>query len=189
MPDGRLELGAWSLDAADLEYLLHLIEARELREVVELGAGAGTLALADVLARAGGRLTSVEHDAAWAERVREALGSEGLAGVAHVILAPLGPHPLAAPGAQWYSEEALAELPRDIDLLVVDGPPGNLPGMEQGRAPALPALRDRLAPTALVVLDDVHRPGEQAVLARWAEVTPFRFRGREGGRIAVGSAA
>ena len=121
--------------------------------------------------------------------MRGGLASEALAGVARVILAPLGPHPLAAPGARWYSEEALADLPGDIDLLVVDGPPGNLPGMEQGRAPALPALRGKLAPTALVVLDDVHRPGEQAVLEHWAQLTSFRFRGREGGRIAVGSAA
>ena len=189
MPDGeRLELGAWSLEAADLEHLLDLIESCALREVVELGAGAATVALARRLSSVGGRLTSVEHDPTWVRRVRQALAAEGLDRAARVILAPLGQHPLAMQGAVWYAEEALGELPDRIDLLVVDGPPGNLPGMERGREPALLALAGRLGHASVVVLDDAHRPGERAILERWEELTPFRFRKREGGRIAVGSA-
>ncbi len=182
-------LGDWSLLPEDLEHLLGLIDAREVREVVELGSGAGTVVLARGLARRGGRLTSVEHDADWARHVREMIAGEELAGVARVVQAPLGPHPLADPGSVWYSQRALHALPEDIGMLIVDGPPGNLPGMEMGRAPALEALGPRLGPGALVVLDDVHRPGERAIIERWEERTAFRFHAREGGRIAVGSAA
>jgi predicted O-methyltransferase YrrM len=180
--------GGWSLAPEDLEEVVGEIARYEQPEVVELGAGHGTMALARCVAERGGRLTSVEHDPVWAGRVGAQIEAAGLGAVAAVVHAPLAPHPLAEPGALWYSEEALAELTTAIDLLLVDGPPGNLPGMDRGRAPALEALGDRLAPGATVVLDDVNRAGEQAIIERWETRTPFRFQVREGGRIAVGSA-
>jgi len=178
----------WSLAPADLEEVINEISRYERPEVLELGAGHGTIAIARSVAAHAGHLTSVEHDPIWVARVGAELEAGGLAAAARVLHAPLGPHPLAEPGARWYSEEALTQLPTAIDLLLVDGPPGNLPGMAQGRAPALEALGDRLAPGATVVLDDVHRPGERAIIKRWEARTPFRFQVREGGRIAVGSA-
>lgn len=178
----------WSLAPEDLEEVIRVIARYEQPEVVELGAGHGTIALARSVAERAGRLTSVEHDPIWVDRIGAQLEAHGLAAVARMVHAPLARHPLAEEGALWYSEEALAQLPSGIELLLVDGPPGNLAGMEQGRAPALEALRDRLAPGATVVLDDVHRPGERAIIERWEARTPFRFQVREGGRIAVGSA-
>jgi predicted O-methyltransferase YrrM len=178
----------WSLAPDDLEAVVGELARYEQPEVVELGAGAATIALARSVAGRSGRLTSVEHDPVWVDRVRAQIDAGGLAAVATVIHAPLAPHPLADPGARWYSGEALVTLPLEIDLLLVDGPPGNLPGMELGRAPALEALRDRLSPGATVILDDVNRPGERQIIERWEAATPFRFDAREGGRIAVGSA-
>jgi hypothetical protein len=94
---------------------------------------------------------------------------------------------MAEPGCVWYAQDALDALPGRIDMLVVDGPPSNLPGMDLGRAPALEALAPRLSHGAMVALDDMHRPGEQAVARRWEEAAAFRFRRRDGGRIAVAS--
>ena len=50
-------------------------------------------------------------------------------------------------------------------MLLVDGPVGALG--PQARYPALPLLRERLLPGAVVLLDDADRPEEQEVLARW----------------------
>lgn len=177
----------WELAAEDRRQLLALLERIEAPKVVELGAGPGTLALARGVAGRDGRLTSVEHDRAWVARVSEELGDAGLAEIARVFHAPLRPHPLAEPGQPWYSQAALRGLPDRIDLLLVDGPPAGEPGSELARAPALEVLESRLAPCALVVLDDIHRVGEQEVIERWQSRTAFRFQAPAGRRIAVGS--
>jgi predicted O-methyltransferase YrrM len=184
MATGGLE---WSLQAPDRKRVLSLLDGMKDPEVVELGAGEGTLALARGVAERGGRLTSVEHDPAWVERVTGDLCDGGLAATARVVHAPLRPHPLAEPGLAWYSHDALLELPERIDLLLVDGPAAGSPGAELIRAPALEALAGRLAPAAIVVLDDVHRPGERAIIERWEKSTDFRFSARTGERIAVGA--
>ncbi len=72
------------------------------------------------------------------------------------------------------------------DLLIVDGPPADGPGQGAARAPALPALQDKLAPGATVVLDDAVRPGESEVLERWERGTDWRFERRAVQAIAVG---
>ena len=74
---------------------------------------------------------------------------------------------------------------REIDLLLVDGPPGYGEGMERSRYPALPALEPRLAPGAMVVLDDASRPGEREIIERWTELGwRFGVRGDEVSRSA-----
>lgn len=159
------------------------------RRIVELGAGASTILLARLLREQGdARLTAIEHDAAWADWVNARLEREGLAGVARVVLAPLEEHPQALDGLRWYAANAVAAAVdgAPIDLLIVDGPPAFDPGMGLARYPALPALASRLAPDAVVVLDDVVRPGEAEVLTRWAAQTGFAFERRELEAIAVG---
>jgi predicted O-methyltransferase YrrM len=161
------------------------------RRVVELGAGASTVLLARLLREQedpGVRLDAIEHDAAWADWVNARLAREGLETLAHVTLAPLEPHPFGVDGLAWYATGAMeTALEGDpIDLLVVDGPPAFDPGMGLARYPALPALAARLADDAVVVLDDVIRPGEAEVVTRWAAETAFSFERREREAIAVG---
>lgn len=158
------------------------------RVLVELGAGVSTIVLARLARELGARLTTLEHDPGWARVVREQLERERLTGAAELVEAPLAPHPLALDAAPWYGPEALAALPvSGIDLLLVDGPPGYGAGMELSRYPALPALADRLAPGAVVILDDAGRPGERAIIERWREELPaWRFGRRAEANIAVG---
>ena len=184
----------WSsaaLRPAGLVAVLNDIEVRDRRVVVELGGGVSSVYLARLLAsRGAGRLVAVEHDPGWAAWLEGALAREGLDAVARVVRAPLAPHPLAWQG-EWYATRALLDgLPAEpIDLLLVDGPPAFEPGTECSRYPALPVLRDRLAPDATVVLDDAGRDGERAVLERWEEETGLRFERRaESARIAIARA-
>ena len=60
--------------------------------------------------------------------------------------------------------------------------------MERSRYPALPALEPRLAPGAIVVLDDATRPGEREILERWSELG-WRFGARPGEGVATGTRA
>jgi hypothetical protein len=65
--------------------------------------------------------------------------------------------------------DALVDLP-EIDLLLVDGPPGS--AGTQARYPALPVLSDRLADGAIVVLDDFSRADETTIVERWCAEIP-----------------
>ena len=179
----------WStgaLTAAGLIAVCAEVSTRECPTLVECGSGFSTLRLAEVIRERTGRLISLEHDASWAARVHDALVAAGLAETAHIVLAPLEPHPLGRDGLPWYAEHALRCLPRRIDVLLVDGPPAFEPGAGLSRYPALPALAERLAPDAVVVLDDIDRRGELQVLHAWEHDTDFRFDLRKADRIALG---
>lgn len=186
---GRLtaiEPGEWSLLPEALALVLD--EIRMGRDtVVECGSGVSTLAIARALAERGaGSLHSLEHDREWADRVSRQLADEGTAGAAKLIEAPLRPHPLAEPDCGWYDAAALKRLPAQIDLLLVDGPPGSLSASGRTRYPALPLLAGRLAPGALVILDDIDRGGELEVLERWQREFAIEFELRAHQRIAIG---
>ena len=181
--DGRpyLPFSSGAMRMGGLVHVCNLIVHGAPEEVVECGAGVSTVVLARLLAERGtGRLTALEHHAGWAARVEDFLVREELTHVARVVLAPLGPD-------DWYAAEGITQLPEEIDLLVVDGPPADRPELAEARHPALTALEPRLAPGATVVLDDIGRAGEQQVLKRWEAATPWRFDRLEDESIAVGA--
>ena len=184
---GFLPWSEGAMSPAGLARVATEISFAERRVVVELGSGISTVVLARLARELSGTLISVEHLPEWAGWVRRALQRDGLGTVATVLEAPLRPHPLALGGAPWYAEDALSALPDEgIELLLVDGPPGYGAGMARSRYPALPLLADRLAPGALVVLDDAGREGEAEILDRWEAELGFAFDRRVPERIAVG---
>ncbi len=163
-----IDTDAWALGDAELELVLEQIDGGRTR-VIECGSGWSTIAIARLLRRLGaGSVHSLEHDPEWAALGRERLAEEELRAFATIIDAPLADHPLVAPGCGWYERAALAGLPGQVDLLLVDGPPASADGpAERSRYPALPLLSDRLASGAAVILDDAGREGERWVLERW----------------------
>lgn len=120
----------WKLPTEALEWLRFRIGTYH---VVELGSGEGS----PVLSALCEKLVSVEHDSAWA-----------LSCETPVIFAPI------VDG--WYCRKTLAEqLPKRIDALIVDGPPGAI-----GRYPLLQNL-DLFPESVPMLIDDVHRPAER----------------------------
>ena len=97
------------------------------------------------------------------------LRPEDLDTLARVLHAPLKGEP------PWYELAGLDGIPDGVDLLVVDGPPAFDSGHGGRRAPALPWFAGRLVAGAAVMLDDVNRPGEQAVTRGWEASTDWRF--------------
>ncbi|MBJ7471418.1 MAG: class I SAM-dependent methyltransferase [Solirubrobacteraceae bacterium] len=144
------------------------------QRVVELGSGNSTVYLAR-LARQHGltvQITTVDHDAQWADATGAALAREQLSAFVDVVHAPLKDG--------WYDRAALPTQ-SEVDLLVIDGPPAFQPGMGLAREPALDHFAPLLTRGATVVLDDAHRPGEQQVLAAWSERHDRHFRLERGG--------
>jgi predicted O-methyltransferase YrrM len=181
-----IETDAWSLRDAPLAAVLTALDGREV--AVECGSGRSTVVIARYLRERGaGSLHSLEHDPAWAQLTRARLAAEGLAEIATVVEAPLGPHPLAPDGCGWYAPWALRSLPAaGIDLLLVDGPPAGEPAIQRSRFPALPALAGRLAEAAVVIADDAGREGERWVMERWREQLGLHLEPRNAGEFAVG---
>jgi hypothetical protein len=61
----------------------------------------------------------------------------------------------------WYQ---LSDVPAEIDLLIVDGPPWALHPHVRGAASS---LFPRIRPGGRILLDDAARPGERVVALRW----------------------
>lgn len=166
MPPSR----GWALSPDVLLSYVEEILRSEPRTVLECGSGASTVWAAYAVELLGsGRVVALEHDQEFAERTRTTLAGHGLADVADVRLAPIAPIDVPAGTWQWYDTAALHDL-HDIDLVLIDGPPK--PTHRQARYPAVPVLRDRLAPGAVLLLDDADRPDERAILHRWRSEWP-----------------
>jgi predicted O-methyltransferase YrrM len=187
---GALDVGyvPWSSMAMRPQGLLTVlndISIQGRRVVVECGGGVSTMYIAKLLAtRAEGHLHTIEHDAKWADCLREMLHRQSLEAFCTVTVAPL--EPMRSPSA-WY---AAAELQRldltGIDLLLVDGPPAYARERRHARQPALRFFFDRLASDCTVILDDIDRRGEQEVVDRWEREFPVRFERRaRDGAVAV----
>jgi predicted O-methyltransferase YrrM len=175
----------WSTGAmrpAGLVLVCNEIVLRNRTRIVECGSGVSTVVLARLLRQraSGATIVALEHDAHWAALVTDMLRRESLLNLARVVQAPLADDP------PWYGRGAMAEMPDDVDLLVVDGPPAQAPGHGTRRAPALAAFEPRLTETATVILDDANRPGEQQVLTGWESETSWRFTIDPAAGVAIG---
>jgi predicted O-methyltransferase YrrM len=158
--------GGWALNPTGLLEVLSLVERHRPKTVLELGSGVSSVWLAYALEKTGGRLVTIDHEQKYAERTSSLLSLHGLDQIAEVRIAALRPMSVAGADFRWYDPDAFADL-SEVDLLVVDGPPGATGPV--ARYPALPMLEEKLAASATVVLDDVQRPDEQETIRRWTE--------------------
>jgi hypothetical protein len=157
---------------ADVSYLLAVLDYAEGErgQILECGSGLTTLLLALSSPHA---VWSLEHMEEWQRHVQTRLRLAGTE--ANVLLARLtsyGPF-------QWY--EVPAVLPRELRLVVCDGPPGTTPG---GRYGLLPLLGDRLPKGTVILLDDARRLDEQRVLQRWEKEAGWRYTIKDSGTAA-----
>jgi predicted O-methyltransferase YrrM len=161
MPSTR----GWAASPDLLLILAQRVLDRRPRLVVELGSGVSTLALGYALQKSGGgRLVSVEHEEAYAQRTQERVRRHGLEAIVTVVLCPLSRRKVDGDSYLWYDLAGL-QFDGKIDLLLVDGPPGKL--QPWSRYPALPVLQPHLAADASIVLDDACREEERAIVAAW----------------------
>jgi predicted O-methyltransferase YrrM len=130
--------------------------------VVELGSGVSTL----VAAKSGARkVVSLDGSKEYAAKTRELIKEHRVRGV-DVRFAALLPY---VNGLTWYDVSVIKDL-KKIDLLIVDGPPGN--NNPESRYPALKEFKDKLSPRAVVILDDVNREGERKLAEDFAAALP-----------------
>lgn len=162
--DALPNLGSWKADTGFLHRIVDAVEELQPRVVVELGAGATTLVCAKAMEINGkGRLISFDQHDDFVTATGEWLSAEGVD--AQIRCAPLTATVGDWPG-RWY---ALGNLPEQIDLIIIDGPPWAVHPFVRGAAEC---LFDRLVPGGMVLLDDAARPGERIVASRWRRNWP-----------------
>lgn len=139
---------------------------RTVRVAVDLGTGEGRSLSVLLAAAPSAAVWTVDDAAVFLESARERLRGMGL-DLSHAtfVHAPLRPYG----SGRWYAVEALEAIPCGIDLLMVDGPIGQV-----GRSPALPHFLPKLSPGAVVLLDDCLRPGERSLFTAWTELLQGR---------------
>ncbi|HEX6245117.1 MAG TPA: class I SAM-dependent methyltransferase [Polyangiales bacterium] len=139
---------------------------------VELGSGVTTLVAAYALAKLGsGRMLSFDHEAHYAEQTNQLLRAHGLDHIAQVFHAPLVEVQVGNHRGRWYDRAVLERAGVGaVDLLIVDGPPGNEQPL--ARYPALPLLERMMSERSWVLVDDAARKDETEMARRWAAEFP-----------------
>jgi len=114
--------------------------------VLEFGSGEGSKKLSKKF-----DLISIEHDKSWLNM------SSG-----RYIHAEITENRISTEFSQkgWYDFEKIADLPSNVELIIIDGPPGKI-----GRAGILDYLTD-LPFTRWIIVDDTDRTDEKALLNR-----------------------
>lgn len=155
---------SWAASPDLLLTLIDLVRKNRPKLIVELGSGISTLVMAKA-AVARVKIVSIDHSEEFAQKTREMLNEHGVKNV-EIRVAPLKSH---ESGTQWYDLTLLRNL-KNIDLLVIDGPPGskNL----KARQPALKEFETKLSPKAVIVIDDVNREGERELAEMFAKAFP-----------------
>lgn len=163
--------GTWAASEDLLLWLAGDVLEHRPRTVVDLGSGQSSVWMAAAMRTAGydGRVIGVDHDETYAQATRELARRQGVEDWLTVIHAPLREQVIEDRSVRWYDLDALAGI-EGIDLLCIDGPPGQ--GTSHARWPALPALYARLSAKATVVLDDMIRRDEQEILEEWTGLYP-----------------
>lgn len=161
-----LDLGGWAVDPVLADELMRTLNRRRPAQIVECGSGWTTLLVACCLDELDvGRIVALEHEERFARRTRELVATCGCANRAEVRLAPLSLQNVDGHDFVWYDPSVVQSIAGPIDLLLVDGPPGNL--APKIRFPAVPLLRDRLAKDCIVLLDDGYRDDEARIARAW----------------------
>ena len=161
-------MGGWALSPRGMLQAIDLVARPDVSLALECGSGTSTLFLARAVQLKGsGKLIALEHMEEFLEPTIEALKRHGLDDYAEVRHAPLTEVEIDGGTYLWYEDSSISDL-TDIDLLIVDGPPGSTG--TRARFPAYPLLIERLAPSALILVDDLQRSDERAVVDAWLEM-------------------
>ncbi len=172
--------GDFALTADAAAVLARQIALRQPKVVLELGSGVSTILVAKLLQDSGGgRIYSLDHDPSWAAETRRHIGVAGLQDYATVLETTLKEQHIDGQTFLWYDIPPELERLRQIDLLIVDGPPQHLDPGGLPRYPALPMLLSQLSENAEIFVDDAKRPTEQEMVRLWLE----RFPGWKGQMI------
>ena len=161
---------SWAASPALLAHLYGTIMKEKPGTILDLGSGFSTLVASLALKVVGsGKVVAWEHLKKYQAKTNKLLRNYGASQHASVVHTPLVRTKVGAQYFQWYS--GTSDIgDGEIDLLIVDGPPGHTGKL--ARFPALPLLLSKLSPGATIFLDDSAREDERETVRLWNEMVP-----------------
>lgn len=157
----------WVLSPDSGVMIATLIQEHQPDLVVELGGGTSTLISAYSLEKVEkGRVIAFDHLKQFADETAFNLKRHKLDEIAESRHSELVSHTIKDEVFNWYDLQEFEDV-ANINLLIVDGPPEGTNRF--ARFPAIPMLFDRLAPGALILVDDYLRQDEYKMVNRWID--------------------
>jgi hypothetical protein len=179
LPGPFLPVTRFSMRPSGILVLVNEIVINRKRSIVECGAGLSTIYIARALRdqEDGGVVISIDHDARWLETLHAQLRREELEDFVQFVHAPLVSGDWGMGSAQWYDPSVITSALHSIliDLLLVDGPVASDVDIQYARYPAVPVLREFFSESISVILDDINRPGERAIVSEWTSLLATTF--------------
>lgn len=161
----------WAISPDFAKQLIGLIYQQKPQLIVEVSSGISSVIMGYCLQALGsGQVISLEHDERYAKITSSQIQNHDLQDTVQILHAPLKAIGIGDKIWRWYDFDPL-ELPCKIDLLVIDGPPGDLQPLS--RYPALPLLFHALSDNCTVILDDGNREDEQKIVELWQQAFDF----------------
>ncbi|WP_047547855.1 class I SAM-dependent methyltransferase [Psychroserpens sp. Hel_I_66] len=166
----------WSMSPSTIIHVLNDIVLNDRKNIIEFGSGASTFYIAKLLKTNSIQASffSVESNFEWANKINKQLDTLGLAKYVTVIYAPIQSIERSlALGEQevWYDTTVLNEhlkMMNEVDLVLIDGPFGGL--TPNARFSPIPYIKDRLAKSYSIFLDDVDREDEKHITQEWIDM-------------------
>lgn len=155
-----------SLRPVALALLVNELRLNGRSRVLEFGCGVSTVVLAKAAQRYAprARVLSIEQDASWVDATAATLAREGLDEYASVVKVST----VAEDGRFDFGHPPERLAAETFDLVCIDGPQAYRPQWRRARHGNLDLLHGRLADTAAVLVDDVDRPDDLALLHAFA---------------------
>ena len=146
----------------------HCLEVKP-HNIVECSSGTSSLILSRCCQlNLTGHVFSLENGVQYVAQTKRQLEELSLSEYCDIIHAPLKDIRLDDDYFKWYDLDALPEI--EIDMLVIDGPPGFL--QKHSRYPALPLLSEKFSEHCIIFLDDAAREDEQELVDLWSKDYP-----------------
>ncbi|WP_163324802.1 glycosyltransferase [Draconibacterium mangrovi] len=161
----------WAVLPDFIYNLLELIKENKPATIVECGSGLSTL-VGGYLAKNKiiKQFISVEHDKQFHEATLADLKEHGLEKYVTLVHTPLKSVYIDGEEWLWYDTDIIETKINEIDILLVDGPPGQL--QKNSRYPAIPLLKKYFNNSTRIILDDSNRSDEQEIINKWLVESP-----------------
>ena len=158
----------WAGSPDFLAKVAELILKKSPNFIVEAGSGVSSIIMGEAIRmNKAGNIISLEHKEEFANITRSDCLLNNLEDELDIIYTPLKGYSLNGKKWLWYSLDGL-NLSKEIDMLVVDGPPGDT--QKLARYPAVPLLLPYFAEHVTIVLDDSNRKDESETVEKWCEL-------------------
>lgn len=155
----------WSAAPDFLKTIMEMTLQNKPAFIVETGSGVSSIIMGYCLRKLGaGKMITLEHDAAYYALNKNLIASHGLDDVIAIIHAPLKTVTINGAEWLWYDTDCFS-IDSPIDMLIVDGPPGNI--QKKSRYPVLPLLHKSLSDSVRIIMDDGNREDERSIVAMW----------------------